>query len=258
MAKYSYLIFFLFVQFAISQDTLCVFRVNGSVLKLNSGQIQPLKKGDYIVKSDKIMLEEASNILTIDKNGVAYMLGKKGSHSFSNVLSNKETKTKSGLTSKYFKLIWRELKRAKASHTLIGGVFRGEQLMLYPRDNIKIAGSVIEFLWESAEKNSDYYLFIRDTKNDKLSKFKLNITSFSIYKSSTIFANSKFFEWCVTTEEFPNLDNLPFFSFELISKSEYQNLRQSYQGLVFDLQSLNFDNNTIYAELCKAYGLCKN
>ncbi|RNC86710.1 MAG: hypothetical protein ED556_04635 [Winogradskyella sp.] len=257
MAKYAFILIFCFTfQSAFTQDSLCVFKVNGSVLKTSANAIQVVKKGDYIIRSDKFVLDNASNILSIDKLGNAYVLNQKGNYSFKDFISNKESKSSSGLTSKYFKLIWKELRNANGNATLIGGVFRGEQLMIFPRDTVKIASSKIAFGWKRADEDSKYYVFIRDIENDKTAKFELNTNELTLYKANPIFSNGTFFEWVVTTDEFPNLDNLTFFSFELINKSEYKSLIKDYSAFQQELKALGFSSEDIKNAICEAYGIC--
>ena len=256
MAKYTFIIVSLFCQCILAQDSLCVFKANGSVLKVNSGKIQSVKKGDYLINADRLVVDNSADVLAIDKQGHAYVLNAKGDYSFKNLLSKKQTKTSSGLTSKYFKLIWNELRDTKASATLIGGVFRGEQLMQFPLDSSKIAGSKVKFSWKETNENTDYYLFVRNIETDALAKYQTHTNALYLYKSNPIFDNSTSFEWCVTTEEFPNLKNLTFYTFELLSKSEYKSLKKDYVTLENQLKALGLSDEDINKSICKIYRIC--
>ncbi|MBT8269698.1 MAG: hypothetical protein KJN59_10795, partial [Bacteroidia bacterium] len=59
-------------------------------------------------------------------------------------------------------------------------------------------------------------------------------------------------------EAFPNLNNLPFFSFKQIDRNTYESLKSDYSDLISDLKSLGLSDKEINRNLCEAYGFCRN
>ena len=65
------------------------------------------------------------------------------------------------------------------------------------------------------------------------------------------------YEWSVSTEEFPNLKNILFYSFTLIQRLEYKALKERFSEVISDLKTLGFTDSEIEESICETYGVCK-
>ena len=152
---------------------------------------------------------------------------------------------------------FRTKRKGRSEKALIAGVFRGETLMNYPLDKSKIASSKITFEWDLEESEKLCYIFVKNLITDEILKIETNGSQLSLYNDNPIFNDNAIFEWAVTTEAFPNLDNIPFFSFELIDRTTYESLKTEYSDFIKDLKTLGHSEKEISNVLCETYGLCK-
>ena len=241
-------------QIISAQDSLYVYRVNGSVYKNND--TKTLRKGNLIYKKDILILSENSQLIAIDNIGSIFEINKKGKYTYSRLLKNiKETET-SGLTTKYFKFIWSELAHEKEKKTTIAGVFRGPVLMKYPPDKAFVSFEILHFKWQD-DKQPMHYIFIHNIKEDITTKFETKAQDYFLYPDNDIFKNSKEYEWTVTTDGFPNLKNIPFYHFTILKSLEYLEMIKNYQPLIDQLKTLGLSNEEIEQTICDSYGVCK-
>ncbi|GAB5565955.1 MAG: hypothetical protein Wins2KO_30180 [Winogradskyella sp.] len=232
--------------------------MKGTAYCKQSNALKPLSKGTFIPKSSNLILAESAEITAIDSKGEAFKIDKAGEYKFSKILQHKAIKNGHGLTTKYLKLIWDELTKKGSGKTIIGGVYRGDVLMEFPRDSTKIASSKLSFSWKEHNEDANYFIFIRNIETDEVYKFSTNGTSLMLYKDNPIFYEGNDYEWAVGTEEFPNLKNIPFYSFTLIERREYQTLTKELSEVVADLKALGLTDSEIEDSICEAYGICKN
>lgn len=258
MGKSVAIIFLLcFAGFGYGQDSLCVFNLKGTAYSKTSKKIEPITKGVFINKAEIILLSESSELIAINAKGDAFKVDKTGEYKFNNILSKPVIKNTQGLTKKYFKIIWDQLLKKKSGKTVIGGVFRGDVLMDFPKDSIKWAGSKITFKWKTIEDTSQYYLFVKNLKTDQILKLATNGNELALYKTNAFFSEGNIFQWAVTTIEFPNLKNIPFYTLEYIDKATYETEKAKYTILIKDLKLLGLSSSEIEDSLCESYGICK-
>lgn len=239
-----------------AQDSLCVFNIKGNAYTKISNSVKPLTKGSFINRTATIFLEESSKITAINSEGEAFKIEEGGTYKFAQLLKDKVENSKN-LTSKYLKLIWNEFTKNESTKTVIGGVFRGDVLMVHPQDSVIWASSKLTFTWNTQEDTSIYYLFIRNIATDEVLKLATNGSQVTLYKEQHLFLEGAEFEWTVSTTEFPNLKNIPFYNFTLIKKNSYADLKLNYKDLVTDLKGLGLTESEIEASLCETYKLCK-
>ena len=210
-----------FIQISYAQESLCVYKVSG-IVTLNR-KTKSLSKGSLINKKDVVNLSAKSKLITIDNEGSLFELNKLGNYGFSTILKNKKATEKSGLTSKYFKFVWSELTHEKGVTNAVAGVFRGNKLMTFPPDNSILHIEKIIFEWIS-EPQTMYYFFIRNLATNDITKIETNGSHLGLKTDNFIFVNSKDYEWSVASDEFPNLENIPFYKFSIITQVEYEEL----------------------------------
>ena len=258
MGKSFIIIIFCFCGTLINaQDSLCVFKTSSGVLGKLGGKKKPLNKGDFLDEEITVYLTSPSEVMLINADGDAFNIENVGSYSFQKILENKAIEDQKSLNSKYFKLIWDELTSRDSGKTIIGGVFRGDILMELPIDSSRTASSKLTFNWQKESDTAQYYVFIKDVTTEEVYKFATNGNELTLYTDNPIFSESDDFEWSVSTSEFPNLKNIPFFAFTLIERSEYEDLKSEYDDLISDLTALGLSASEIEESLCKAYGICK-
>lgn len=246
-----------FCQFSFGQDTLYVYKTKGtSLVELNKKQIT-LKKGYAIDRSSIVKVLPNASFTSIDNVGNVYYVDIKGAYNLGGLLNFRKKKNSSSLTRTYFKHIWNELMQNNNTDVLIGGVFRGEVLMKYPIDSSKVASSKIAFKWQIDEETKFYYVFIKNIITDKIFKIEIQGSQLSLYDDNSVFSDSDRFEWSVSTDEFPNLDNIPFYSFQLIDRNNYESQVLKYNSFIQDLVSIGTTDFEIETILCETYGLCK-
>lgn len=240
-----------------AQDSLCVFKIKGVALAKFDKAKKPIKKGDILNETNTVYLSSISNLTLINSDGKVFNLESKGAYNYSDILKNEYVENQKGLTSRYFKMIWKELTNKDAGKTIIGGVFRGDVLMEFPLDSARVASSKIKFNWKADESISQYYVFIKDSNSDEVHKYATNGNELTLYKDNPIFSGSKSFDWAVSTKEFPNLKNIPFYSFTLINRSEYERHKSRFDDLISDLEAIGLSTIEIEETLCNTYGICK-
>jgi len=240
-----------------AQDSLCVFNVNGNAFVKTDRKIMPLKKGALLNKNVEILVKSPSEITLINANGEAYKIERVGDYKFNDIINKGRIKDQKSLTSKYFKLVWDEFLQKESGKTAIGGVFRGDVLMEFPQDSTKLAGSKLNFKWKNSEENKTYYLFIKNLKTEDILKLSTNGNEISLYKTQAIFSEGDVFEWTVSTLEFPNLKNMPFSTFQLMSREEYAAFLESQSVLIENLKALRLTDEEVLNSLCETYDICK-
>lgn len=241
-----------------AQDSLCVYKTGSGVLAKFNTQKRPLQKGDFLNENSTVYLTSSSDITLINSAGEVFNLKNVGAYTYKSILEYKAIEDQRSLTSKYFKLIWDELLKRKSGKTIIGGVFRGDVLMQFPKDSTKTASSKLTFSWKPESETSQYFVFIRSKNSEEVHKFATNGNELSLYKGNPIFSDGETFEWSVSTKEFPSFKNIPFYTFTLIDRSEYETLKSNYKDLINDLEALGLTSTEIEGTLCETYGICKN
>ncbi|TGV04835.1 hypothetical protein [Flavivirga rizhaonensis] len=247
-----------FTSMLCAQDSLCVFKTSSGVLAKFDGKKRPLNKGDFLNKKSTVYITSPSDIILIDSKGEAFNLEDVASYTYESILNHKAIEGQKSLTSKYFELIWDELLSRKSGKTIVGGVFRGDILMEFPIDSTKTASSKLTFSWKTQTDASQYFVFIKSKNFDEVYKFATNGNELTLYKDNPIFFEGNGFEWSVSTSEFPNFKNIPFYAFVWIDRSEYEKLKSNYKDLIEDLKAVGLSITEIEDTLCENYGVCKN
>lgn len=260
MEKLSrFLIIIVVFQFCVqplkAQNRLCIYNAKGSAIVENDPRKKEIKKGDFIKQSDKVKVADKSLVTALDETGQVYVIDKPGNYNFDKLLGFKKKAETTGLTSKYFKFVWKEMTQ-KEGNKLIGGVYRGNSLMISPKDSAQVKNSKITFRWKP-DSLSVNYVFIRNKETDETLKLATNGSELVLFQENPIFKEAVNLEWTVSKESFPNLNNLPFNSFTLIDRNKYKTLKNSYKSLTDDLKTSGLDDQQISEVLCESFGLCE-
>ncbi|WP_370001144.1 hypothetical protein [Winogradskyella sp.] len=240
-----------------AQDSLCVFKIDGNALAKFDTSNKPIKKGDVLAEKNTVYLTSPSKVTLINSKGEAFKLTNAGTYHYNDILRNEYIENQKSLTSKYFKMIWKELTNKDAEKAIIGGVFRGDVLMEFPKDSAYVASNKLTLKWKTENDSTEYFIFIKNIKTDQILKLATNGSEISVYKDQRFFEDGDEFQWTVLTSEFPNLKNAVFFDFKLISKNDYKTYSEAYSDLIQDLEALGLTDLEIENTICQTYGLCK-
>src|SRR5690606_33545669 len=211
---------FLSITTLFAQESLCVYKASG----FSNTEIQPqfsLKKGALVSKADKVTITKGSSLTLIDKSGHVYTVKEAGAFSFKELLSHKETSEKTSVTAGYFKYVWEELTNSGKSKTVIGGVFRGEKLMLFPIDSSKIVSHQLSFKWKTDSLHTSYFLFIKYLKLFALLKLRKVGSEISLVSEHPKFNPYESFECTVSTKANPNVVNSVSYSFVILDNESF-------------------------------------
>lgn len=249
------LTFILFVFCSVSgfsQNTLYVFQTKGEV---KTSENIPLKKGDEIKANTVVILNEKSSLTCIDKNGNTYINSKKGTYNLFGILKQKK-KQKSSLTVAFFRYVWDEFIGNKEEKKVIGGVFRGKELMLYPSDSSIVVTTNLVLKWKKGNEEIPYYIFIKSEDEEDFVMIESS-DSVMVLSEKIKVETHKNYTWTVSDKKFPNLNNLPHFSFRTISEKQYKSELKKYKSFVSDLKKLKLSEAEINAILCEEYKVCR-
>ena len=242
---------------AAAQDSLYVFQVSGGPLVTQSGKDIPAKKGTLLAAPASVTLGKGANLTAIDQQGNTYQVTEPGSYPFRQLIAQKAKPTGSNMTAQYLKYVWKEFMGGERGETLIGATFRGNVLMLAPMDSAKVVASKVLLTWKTDSMAAAYYVFVRNVATGDVAKFETDGSRLALYGSNPLFGAETLFEWTVTHEVFPNLNNLPFFGFELIDRNAYKELEIEHQAFIDDLTELGMSEQGIAEVLCETFGICR-
>lgn len=252
------LIAWLLISTAAAQDSLYVFQVKGEVILVTGKADRMAKKGSLLTASSSLRLGNGASLTAIDQRGVTYEAVGPATVGFQQLLARKGKPRGSNMTAQYLTYVWKEFVGGERNETLIGAAFRGEMRMLAPTDSAKVVASKVTLKWKTDSLATSYYLFVRNILTDEVAKFETDGSRLTLFKDNPLFEDgSTQFEWAVTTEAFPNLNNLPFYAFELIDRNTYKQLETEHQAFVDDLRLLGMDEREIADALCETFGICR-
>jgi len=157
--------------------------VKGEITVQNKKQI--LKAHDFVYPADILVLKKTgAEVTLVNKEGDFFVLADRGTYRAAD-LSKRKRQTSTGITKKYFQLVWNELENP--SNTLKsgvanmvntwGGVSRGSCMQkLYPPDAYTAAGDTIRFSWSASAPGQGYRFTLMDEKTNPLFELLLQDT----------------------------------------------------------------------------------
>jgi hypothetical protein len=199
-------------------------------------------------------------IFYLDNNHSVYKFEQQGTFKYKDLKKVAPTIDKSTFTQRMFEYVWNQFTKTNVKEKNKSGVvYRGDNivLMLHPADSIKIFYPEIKFEWHQIEdKTKDYYFILRDVENKNITKIGLKDNSLTLFVNENLVTSGKTYEWTITETKFPNYDKTTFYSFKLLTASEFDNLKKEIDAITEDLKSLGFDKNEIRAAICEDYKVC--
>ena len=238
-----------------AQDSLYVYKAEGVVLQGKPTQKTRLQKGALLLRDTRVELQPGASIIAINKAGELFKAADPGVYTQPMLLKRKTQNYPGNLSVNYFKFIWSELVGATKAKVQIGGVFRGNILMRFPDDSTYIAGTTLHLEWDTVAATSPMFIFIKNTETEEYLKMAADGSMLMLY-SHPFFSEGSTYQWSVTDEAFPNLNNLQYYTFTLITKEAYTLKKEE---LLSQLQNPNLktlSRREIETWLCARYNLC--
>ena len=238
-----------------AQNSLMVFKVNGSpILKVNDS-LKSLSKGSQISSNASITLNANDDLLLINEKGNCYKINEPREYLFSEVLNNPVAVDNSSFTKKYFTYVWDQFVKNIKSKVKTGVVYRNDNLiLLQPSDSVKIYNPEIKFVWNIEAEDS--FFLLRDIETDHISKFGVTGNYLTLFVDNEFLEKGKAYQWAVSDTKFPNLDDVEFYKFSLLTTDEFNVLKPDIDLFKKELSALGFTSNEIRTLLCTDYKIC--
>ena len=257
--KYISLITLVFCCLSVgkAQDTLMVFKVNGSpILKVNDS-LKSLSKGSKISSNAIVSLKANDDLLLINEKGACYKIDEPREYKFSEVLNHPVAEDNSSFTKKYFTYVWNQFVKNTKSKAKIGVVIRGVPvILLQPNDSSMIYISKIKFVWDIKSIQEESFFLLRDIETDHLSKFGVTSSSLTLFVDNQILKKGKAYQWAISDQDFPNLEQVEFYNFSLLTSDELKLLEPDIDLFKKELSAFGFTSDEIRTLLCTDYKIC--
>lgn len=245
---------FLSVQ-AFTQTDLVVYKIHGTPKLKTNAAVKNISKGLLLNEKSKVLLAVKDTLLLIDKEGNTFKINTKGSYSVHDISKNPVATTSSSFTKKYFSYVWNKFIKKENTKTKVGVVFRNDNVvLLQPSDSVKLYTSEIKFVWNTDYKESFFHL--KNTSNNHIIKFGVNGSFVTLFVDNVILNRGVGYQWAISEKKFPNLDDLVFYNFSLLTEAAFQTLQPELDAFKKDMQSLGFSSEEIKKMLCNDYKVC--
>jgi hypothetical protein len=242
-----------------SQNGFFVYKAEGNpTLKIHDS-IKPISKGIKIRSNSIVTINSQDVILLINKIGELFKISSKGKYTFLDLKNLKPIKEKTSFTEKYFTYVWNEFTKNAQNKSKGGVIYRTDHLtlMLQPADSLKIYFPEIRFSWsQQSDENKGFYFILKDTKTSKITKIGTDTTSLTLFVDNNILSRGNTYQWTVSSEKYPNFEEIKFYSFELLNSQQFKNMQSEIGSITIDLKKLGFTDTEIKMMLCEDYKVC--
>lgn len=253
MKRSLYFFVFLICANVFSQTGLYVYKTEGEVRNQKNTL---LKKGDEIAGNTSVVLKPDASLVCIDKNGNSYIIKKKGAYTFSQILKNRKSRN-SSITVSYLKYVWSQLTGNIETKTMIGGVFRGNQLMLFPPDSSQVTVKNLYLKWEKENEDHPLYLFIKKENDPDFTSIKTDRTSLFLADLLDV-QEGQDYVWTFSKKAYPDFRDLQYFHFKTLSEKDFTAELKEYQPFLDDLKKMKIPDEEILEILCERFKYCRN
>lgn len=238
-----------------AQENLMVFKVKGSpILKVNDS-LKSLSKGSQIPSNAIVSLKANDDLLLINEKGKCYKINEAREYKFSEVLKNPVAEDNSSFTNKYFTYVWDQFAQNKKSKVKTGVVYRNDNIvLLQPSDSVKIYNPEIKFVWNIDVEDS--FFLLRDVETDHISKFGVSGNYLTLFVDNEFLEKGKEYQWAITDTKFPNLEEVEFYNFSLLTGDEFKVHKPDIDLFKKELSALGLTNDEIKVLFCTDYKIC--
>ena len=240
---------------AFTQTDLIVYKIHGTPKIKSNNTVTNISKGLLLNEKNTVLLAVKDTLLLIDKTGNAYKINTKGTYSVQDIIKNPVANTSTSFTKKYFSYVWNKFIKNENTKTKVGVVFRNDNVvLLQPSDSVKLYTSEIKFVWNTDDKESFFHL--KNLKDNHITKFGVNGNFVTLFVDNTILNRGESYEWAISEKKFPNLDDLVFYNFALLTSETFNALKPELDSFIKDMESLGFTPKEIKEMLCNDYKMC--
>tara|TARA_R110002051_G_scaffold180913_3_gene250407 strand:- start:75981 stop:76775 length:795 start_codon:yes stop_codon:yes gene_type:complete len=241
----------------IAQNDYYVFKKSGKPF-FNTDL--PVLRGGVFSTSDVLVLHKQDTVLLINKNGELFELKKPNTYSFNTLKYFKKEENTDSFTKKYFSYVWKKFTNQQEIRQRPGVVYREERniKLLTPIDSIRWNVPDIVFSWKNTTDSTKVYLHLEDLTTKHIFKIGINGNSLHLFIDNIILKNGNSYKWAVTTEPYPDFNDITFNNFELLNRESYMALENEMKALTIALKLLGFSEIDIKKSICKDYKFCQN
>jgi hypothetical protein len=238
-----------------AQKSLMVFKVNGSPILKVDGSLKSLSKGSQIPSNAIVSLSTNDDLLLINEKGQCYKINEPREYKFSEVLNNPVAEENSSFTNKYFTYVWDQFAKNKKSKVKTGVVYRNDNIiLLQPSDSVKIYNPEIKFVWNIDVEDS--FFLLRDIETDHIMKFGVTGNYLKLFVDNMFLKNGKTYQWAISDTKFPNLEEVEFYNFSLLTSEEFKVHKEDIDLFKKELSALGLTNDEIKVLFCTDYKIC--
>lgn len=224
----------------VAQAHLYVMQVNGAITVKDKG---PLRKGDKLTAGHVIRIPAQSTVTLLDNSGNTYAFTKSGTYTFNDLLKTQK-KHKNSITLNYLKYLWNSFISEPSPQNLKAGVYRGKHLMLWPADSAGVLYSEVVLKWKSDYGIKDYYVVIKPADSEEFSRFTTQDTTVNLTGKFPLLKNTDY-QWAVSTQAYPNLKNIPFFTFYTLDRPAFKAREKQLKRFKRDLKRAGISEEDI-------------
>ena len=221
--------------------------------------IKPISKGSIIEKDAKLIINKKDVVHLIDDKGEVYKISKTGKYKRKELKKIDAEKNSSSFSKAFFTSLWKQFTNAAASKKNKSAVvYRGDDILLMqnPMDSAKVYASEIRFKWKAIpNKTKDYYFILKDVETGELTKFGTPTNELSLFMDDGMLKQGNSYQWAITETKFFNENELSFFNFRFITKSEFKALEPDIKELSNYLKSLGLNKKEIKATVSEDYNI---
>lgn len=244
-----------------SQDQFYINKFEGIPYIEINDSIKPITRGMAIKKNAVLTLNENDTVHFINKDGNEYIIEDKGDYAYSKLIKIPALKIDKPYIKTFLTFTWKQFtNNVTDNRSRSGVVYRGDEelLMQYPIDSARIISSQIQFKWSKIkDKEKDYYLILKDIKNNKTTIIGTLATSITLMVDDSFLKTGHQYKWAITESKYENPKKSDFYTFSLVTESEFKNLHKEANLIAAYLKKQGLSKREIQTVLCEAYKICK-
>ncbi len=186
-----------------------VSTITGSATVARSAGITPLKKGDFIFKTDTIVVKNTSALTLIDYGNKYIVINKPGKFTYKDLQKYLAVKP-TGITESFLKFVWEDLFKpetgaGQVSSSSIGGVTGGASrggcdMVREPLNGSRMSSDTVYFSWRAVASAKLYRFTLQDPSRNDIINILTRDTSLAILKKDLMQADSASYFWNIAPD----------------------------------------------------------
>jgi len=184
-----------------------VSTLTGSACVIRKAKKVDIKRGDYIYKTDSIIVSPDAEVTMIDYSNKVISVNKPGRYTCGDLQKTFTTKS-TGITEAYFKFIWEDLFKPEEHQSIsprniggaTGGAIRGAScnLMTEPLNNAKLDADTVCFTWHPVVHSGLYRFTLQDKAKGDIINILTKDTVLYLFRKDLLQAETTSYYWKVT------------------------------------------------------------